>query len=269
MERALIGVVLPNLAYAVNAEIIRGAERRALAGGYPVLIADAAGAGPTGAAYQRLVLEGRVDGLLVASTLVGGIPPATSMPKLPLPVVYVNRLSFCGVSVSVDDARGVALASSLIELGHSEHALRRLFSSGQRAAAAGRLLKAQAHGLVVRKNWMIETELSESGGFEAMQRLLAARRETTSSQQALHRLEAARLTQLRLDHPVLPHYQAMRLQPRHEAGPPPPRGIHVSRAADVGEIRVSELDEMVYRECDSARVIDETLTPGRCPRRFT
>ena len=95
-----IGVVLPNLAYAVNAEIIRGAERRALAEGYVVLIADAAELGPTGAAYQRLVLEGRVDGLLVASTLVGE-SRADSMPKLPLPVVYVNRRGQRpGVSVS-------------------------------------------------------------------------------------------------------------------------------------------------------------------------
>ena len=56
-----MGVVLPNLAYAVNAEIIRGAERRAVAEGYVVLIADAAEFGPTGTAYQRLVMEGRVQ----------------------------------------------------------------------------------------------------------------------------------------------------------------------------------------------------------------
>jgi LacI family transcriptional regulator len=48
-----IGVVLPNLACAVNAEIIRGAERRAAEEGYVVLVADAAELGPTGGSRRR------------------------------------------------------------------------------------------------------------------------------------------------------------------------------------------------------------------------
>ncbi len=159
-----IGVVLPNLAYAVNADIIRGAERRALAEGYVVLIADAAELGPTGTAYQRLVLEGRVDGLLLASTLVGE-SRAKSTPKLPLPVVYVNRRGQRpGVSVSVDDEHGVALAvDHLVKLGHS--ALGQIGGPRDvdtaRRRRTGFLKRMKEHGLVVRRNWMIETALTE------------------------------------------------------------------------------------------------------------
>src|SRR4051812_13789715 len=98
-----IGLVLPDVAYAVNAEIIRGAERSAAAEGYVVLIADAAEFGPTGIAYERLVMEGRVDGLLVASSIVGE-GALDSLRDLPLPVVHVNRRGGkSGVSVSLDD----------------------------------------------------------------------------------------------------------------------------------------------------------------------
>src|SRR5947208_13417343 len=62
-----LGMVIPNLAYPVNAEIIRGAERRAAGEGYVMLLADAEEFDQAGEAYQRLLLEGRVDGLLIAS----------------------------------------------------------------------------------------------------------------------------------------------------------------------------------------------------------
>jgi LacI family transcriptional regulator len=178
-----MGIVLPNVAYAVNAEIIRGAERSAAAEGYVVLIADAAEFGPTGIAYERLVMEGRVDGLLVASSIAGEGSPA-SLPNLPLPVVLVNRRGDrLGVSVSVDDERGVALAvDHLVSLGHTElgHIAGPKAIDTAKRRRAGFTTRMSEHGLAVPRSRAPEATLTEAGGFEAMQRLLATRRPPTA-----------------------------------------------------------------------------------------
>jgi DNA-binding LacI/PurR family transcriptional regulator len=178
-----IGVVLPNLAYAVNAEIIRGAERRAAEGGYVVLVADAAEFGPTSAAYQRLLLEGRVDGVLIgSSTAAEGAPGAVS--AFPLPVVLVNRRGTnSGISVLVDDEYGVGLAvDHLVALGHTEIA----YITGQRDAdtarrrRAGFISRMGVHGLRAPPRRLVETTFTEAGGYEAVRRLLASRRPPTA-----------------------------------------------------------------------------------------
>src|SRR5919204_97522 len=61
-----LGIVIPNLGYPVNSEIFRGAERRAAAAGYVMVVADAEEFLQSGEAYRRLLLERRVDGLLIA-----------------------------------------------------------------------------------------------------------------------------------------------------------------------------------------------------------
>src|SRR5262249_5968713 len=119
-----LGMVIPNLAYPVNADIIRGAERAATAAGYVLLLVDADEFVQAGEAYKRLLLEQRVDGLLIASA-------ATQEPVLEdllthgLPFVLVNRRATgVGPCVTVDDSQGMQLAVEyLIGLGHSRIAL--------------------------------------------------------------------------------------------------------------------------------------------------
>ncbi len=178
-----IGVVLPNLAYAVNAEIIRGAERRAGEAGYVVLVADASEFGPASAAYQRLLMEGRVDGLLIGSATTGEDAPGR-VSAFPLPVVMVNRRAgSSGVSVLVDDSYGVGLAvDHLVGLGHTEIA----YVTGPRDAdtalrrRAGFVTRMRHHELATPPRRMIETTFTEAGGFEAVERLLASRRPPTA-----------------------------------------------------------------------------------------
>src|SRR6478672_4037713 len=102
-----IGAVLPNLAYAVNAEILRGAERRAAAEGYVLLVADAMEFGPTSSAYQRLLMEGRVDGLLIAlgHTRIGYVAGPSDADT-----ARRRRAGFCARL----GAHGLALTSSMI-----------------------------------------------------------------------------------------------------------------------------------------------------------
>jgi LacI family transcriptional regulator len=178
-----MGVILPNLAYAVNAEIIRGAERRALAEGYVVLIADAAEFGPTGAAYQKLVMERRVDGLIVASA-IRGESGADYAGDLSLPVVHVNRRGHTsGVSVSVDDEAGIALAvDHLAKLGHVHFA--QIGGPNDVDTARRRRLgfedRLREHGIVRRRSWILDSDTTESGGYEAMCKLLGDRKRPTA-----------------------------------------------------------------------------------------
>ncbi len=178
-----IGMVLPNVAYAVNAEIIRGAERRAAAEGYVVLIADAEEFGPTGDAYERLVMQGRVDGLLVASRSAEE-GPMRSLPNIPLPVVHVNRRSGkFGVSVSVDDELGVAIGvDHLVSLGHRHiaHIAGPKQIDTAKRRRQGFTTAMRRCGLTVARSRVIEARMTEAGGYEAMQALLAGPRRSTA-----------------------------------------------------------------------------------------
>jgi LacI family transcriptional regulator len=107
-----VGMVVPDLANPAFAMIALGAEKRASAAGYTLMLAR--GSIPASLAD----LQGRVDGLLVAAAtsetsyrhpLFGGVP-----------AVLVNRKEPGEIaSVIVDDEAGAALAiRHLLELGH-------------------------------------------------------------------------------------------------------------------------------------------------------
>ena len=115
-----IGLVIPNLAYPVNSEIIHGAERAASEAGYVLLIADGEEFMQAGQAYHRLLLEGRVDGLMIASASTSE-PMLRDIISTDLPLILVNRRAgSVAPSVTVDDALGMRLAvEHLIELGHT------------------------------------------------------------------------------------------------------------------------------------------------------
>jgi LacI family transcriptional regulator, galactose operon repressor len=178
-----IGMVIPNLAYPVNAEIIRGAERAAAAAGYVILLADADEFLQTGEAYQRLLLEQRVDGLLIASASTEE-PFLRELVTKGLPFVLLNRrVPHIGPCVSVDDGRGVALAvEHLAALGH-----RRIAHIGgprdvdtARRRLAGFRAGMRAAGLRIRTGQVAESPYEEEGGKQAMVRLLELRPRPTA-----------------------------------------------------------------------------------------
>jgi LacI family transcriptional regulator len=170
-----IGLVIPNLAYPVNAEIIRGAERRAAAAGYVVLLADSEEFLQAGEAFERLLREGRVDGLLIASASTDE-EVVRALARAGLPFVLVNRrVTRVGPSVTVDDVRGMKIGvEHLISLGHrriayiggpadADTAQRRL--TGFRTAMREARLRAPMARLA-------EAPFDEEGGFRAMTELL-------------------------------------------------------------------------------------------------
>jgi LacI family transcriptional regulator len=159
----------------VNSEIIRGAERAASNAGYVLLIADAEEFLQAGVAYRRLLLERRVDGLLLASASTSE-PFLLDLVKTDLPLVLVNRRAgSVAPSITVDDALGMSLGvRHLLDLGHraigyvsgpvdADTAQRRL---------EGYLSELSHAGVSPRPERVVESRFDEASGYAASGELL-------------------------------------------------------------------------------------------------
>lgn len=114
-----VGFILPELENPVYAPIVRGADRAAQEIGFGLVLGAATGPGDTEGAFMRLLQEGRVDGLLIASTVLSD-DYLRDKERVFAPLVIVNRrVEGIDACVTVDDKAGSAIASThLLELGH-------------------------------------------------------------------------------------------------------------------------------------------------------
>jgi LacI family transcriptional regulator len=171
-----LGLVV-NLDYGEVGEIVSAVERRAADADYTTLIADAKAFVERGETYSRLLFEGRVDGLLVASGLANdGL--VRELRGKGVPFVLLNRrLAGVEPSVTVDDALGARVGvRHLLGLGH-----RRIgyIAGPEYADVARRRLKGvrgalRDAGLRLGEAQLVHGALAEDAGYEAMQKLLAA-----------------------------------------------------------------------------------------------
>jgi len=116
-----LGLLLPNLSNPLYADIAGAAERRAQERGYGLIFGIHV-EGEEEATFARLLQQGRVDGLLVASGVLGDAFLRRFANAGHGPVVMLNR-RVRGVrpAVTVDDAAGAALATQhLADLGHRQ-----------------------------------------------------------------------------------------------------------------------------------------------------
>lgn len=114
----MLGMVIPDFLNPVYGEIIRGAELQASTEGYHLMVFSMNKDSKYN--YLSLLREGRIDGLMVASSEFED-SSISELERADMPFLLVNRLT-SGVHdyVVADDTYGARLAvTHLIELGHT------------------------------------------------------------------------------------------------------------------------------------------------------
>ena len=87
-----IGMLVPSLRNPFWGKLLRGAFRRAWERGFVVLVAEDDGDDDTEQAYERLIAQARIDGLIVASAIPGSALPGRMLAS-GAPCVFVARAS--------------------------------------------------------------------------------------------------------------------------------------------------------------------------------
>jgi LacI family transcriptional regulator len=220
-----LAVFLPDPQNVMWLEMLRGVERAAAARDYLVVVADAHGPTLDPEQLGRLVLERRVDGMLVAFARVHD-ELVDQIASEALPFVAVNsQTGTVAGSVTMDDAEGSRLAvRHLVALGHRRVGFlggRRDTDVGRRREAGYRDAMAEA-GLPVRDAWVRAGDFTERTAAALGAELLALPGDerptavyTVSLPTALGLLTAARSAGVRVptdvsivtmdDHPLLDH----------------------------------------------------------------
>src|SRR5205814_10701558 len=88
------------------------------------------------------------------------------------------------------------------------------------------------------------------------------RRSLASSQQLLHRFEPTGLRHLRFEYPVSPPNESLRTNSSLEAHAAATCCVDVARTADLSEVNVTELNEVIDSDADPAFVVDGDIDTG-------
>jgi LacI family transcriptional regulator len=174
-QREAIGFVIPDAANPGFAEIFKGVQAVTAEAGWHVIVVEGRPPARPDLGWDRLILEGRVDGVLV---LVASIrdPVVKRVAESGFPLVLVNRRSN-GVagSVVMNDARGSAVAvEHFYDLGHRRigHIAGPANLDTGRRRLAGFKDAVKKRKLAAREEWIAVTDYTEAGGARAARALL-------------------------------------------------------------------------------------------------
>ncbi|MBB3193354.1 LacI family DNA-binding transcriptional regulator [Roseateles terrae] len=183
-ETKIVGVLVPNVRNPFFAELVVGVEEWCRQAGYSVFLCNSDNDPKHQQSYLRTLLEKRIDGLLLSSA--GDTDAlATTFRHASVPVVTVDRLvpGARADRVSVNNQVGaMAAVRHLMSLGHrrigcvsgpAEFEVTQERVAGWRAAL-------QDEGLQPDDAWLIESDFSTAGGYEAVKTLLARAPELTA-----------------------------------------------------------------------------------------
>lgn len=173
---ATIGLLVPNSLNPYFAELARGIEDYCERNGYCVILCNSDDNPDKQRSYLRVLLEKRIDGLIVASAggdsgLVQGLAGVRT------PMVIVDR-GLEGVDadlVRIDHEYGAYLATRhLLELGHREIATISgpATTSVAQMRLAGFCRALKDAGLEVPAQRMVESDFTSTGGYNAAATLL-------------------------------------------------------------------------------------------------
>ncbi|MDT7608082.1 MAG: LacI family transcriptional regulator [Pseudonocardiales bacterium] len=172
----MFGLLIPDFANPVYAEIIKGAERAAGTLGCGLMTASSRGVRLGLEHYLDLLGQGRVDGLLFAGEESGH--ELAQLRGSQVPWVLVNRtIAGSHRYVILDDARGSELAvNHLVELGHRRiaHLAGPEGADTARRRLAGYLSAMRNAGLTVGPHAIEHADYTPAGGAAALDRLLSA-----------------------------------------------------------------------------------------------
>ncbi len=174
-QREAIGLVIPDAANPGFAEIFKGVQAVTTEAGWHVIVVEGRPNAKPDLGWDRLVFEGRVDGVLV---LVASIrdPVVKRVAQSGFPIVLVNRRSN-GVagSVVMKDARGAEVAvEHFVGLGHTRiaHIAGPANVDTGRRRLAGFRDAMKKRKLALRPEWIAETDYTEAGGQAAARMIL-------------------------------------------------------------------------------------------------
>ncbi|MDE1166276.1 MAG: LacI family DNA-binding transcriptional regulator [Pseudomonas sp.] len=173
---ATIGLLVPNSTNPYFAELARGIEDHCERNGYCVILCNSDDDPGKQRSYLRVLLEKRVDGLIVASVGADG-DLLSSLAAVRTPMVVVDR-ALEGVDtdlVCIDHELGGYLATlHLLELGHRDIACISgpLATSVAQMRLAGYRRALAEFDLKVVPERVIESDFTGQGGYEAAGQLL-------------------------------------------------------------------------------------------------
>ncbi|AHF68043.1 MULTISPECIES: LacI family DNA-binding transcriptional regulator [Pseudomonas] len=177
-----IGLLIPNGINPYFAELARGIEDHCERNGFCVILCNSDDNPEKQRNYLRVLLEKRVDGLIVSS--VGGdVSIAGGLAEVRTPLVIVDR-ELEGIDadmVRIDHEHGAYLATRhLLDLGHRDIAC--IGGPDNTVVADMRFVgyrrAMQEAGIEVLPEWTIHSDFTSSAGHEAAVGLLAGHRPT-------------------------------------------------------------------------------------------
>lgn len=179
-----IGLVVQDVSNPIHAEIIHGAQIATADHGQVLLLADSPEFAANAQAFELLIAEGRIDGLLWHSTGLDFEDELTSRAAGHLPTMLVNnrpRAGVPGIRLADEEAAAVAV-EHLIGLGHRDIG----FVGGRESTdisvrrQAGFTEAMRRHGLPVRPEWIVARNWNAAAGYAAMAALLAGSPQPTA-----------------------------------------------------------------------------------------
>lgn len=175
-QAGAIGLIVHDISNPIHAEIIQGAQAAVAQNEQVLLLAEARELASNASAFDRLLGEGRVDGLLWHGGGEVFDNELVVRAAEQLPTLLVNSQSRNGIpAVRLADTEATVIAMNhLLELGHERIAYigGRPGTDLSERRRAGWSDTLEKNGLRAHEEWMIEQEWDSAAGYDAMNRLL-------------------------------------------------------------------------------------------------
>ncbi len=171
-----LGVIVTDIANPFFAELVKGVEEAARQNGYSILLEDTGEDSEKEATAIQTMLAERVDGLLI-TPVQSDSNTLEDVLKSKIPTVLMGRY-FSDLKlpyVVTNDVRGAALATKhLIDLGHRNiaHVGGPLHISSAQDRLSGYRQALQAHGIPIRKEYVLMGAVTLEDGYEVGKELL-------------------------------------------------------------------------------------------------